>query len=117
MRLLQQPSYVGLYGAILIGAMVSTHLVTREPGEYLHQLADAFAAGQLHVETFSPDLSAFNGRYYYPDGPLRCRSARRLHPLVTGLEPHYNDLLAIRQGCEVESIGLLEATSSKNFQT
>jgi hypothetical protein len=48
----------------------------------------------------------------------RCDVGQRAgSPFVTGLEPHYDDLMAIRQGCEVESIGLLESTSSKNLQT
>jgi hypothetical protein len=70
MRVFQQRNYAGLYGAVLLGVMVSTHLVARGPGEYLYELAETFAAGRLHLETFRPDFSVFNGRYYYPGGPL-----------------------------------------------
>ena len=116
MRLLQQLSYVGLYGAMLIGMMVSTHLVAR---------------GQENISTGWPTpllQDSFTSKLARRISQLlmaatttlmdRCDVGRRAgSPFVTGLEPHNDDLLATRQGCEVESIGLLEATSSKNLQT
>jgi hypothetical protein len=61
--------FVYLYAALLLGAMVAINFAVPNV-TYFQRLADSFVQGRLDVPTPTPDIAHFNGRYYYPDGPL-----------------------------------------------